>query len=164
MKDYFANLPLDKIVVNQEDNPRKELENSKSNLELLEMNIAENGLLNPIVVEKINEDQYKLIAGYRRFKAYESLNGKSKTENQGTLKYNEIYAHVYEKVSDQVFVALSENLARKDMTEDEKARAIYLYKNDTEESVREIAYKLGISKSYVDKLYQRGKKLTNPSE
>ena len=164
VKDYFANLPLDKIVVNQEDNPRKELENSKSNLELLEMNIAENGLLNPIVVEKISEDQYKLIAGYRRFKAYESLNKKSKPENQETSNYNEIYAHVYENVSDQVFVALSENLARKDMTEDEKARAIYLYKNDTEESVREIAYKLGISKSYVDKLYQRGKKLTNPSE
>ena len=164
MNEYLINVSLDKIIVNQEDNPRKELENSRSNLELLEINIAANGLLNPIVVEKISEDQYKLIAGYRRFKAYENLNKKSKFESNVTEKYNEIYAHVYENVSDQVFVALSENLARKDMTEDEKARAIYLYKNDTEESVREIAYKLGISKSYVDKLYQRGKKLTNSSE
>lgn len=160
--ENYAEISTDKIEVNQNDNPRTEMENSKCKIEHLAENIEKNFLLNPVTVEKTGEDTYKIIAGYRRLQAFKDLHIKNKNKEGYDNRYATIPAIVRESVEDKVFVALSENLARKDMTEDEKAKGIYKYKEETNDTVRKIAYKLGISKSYVDKLYQRGKELVNP--
>mgnify|MGYP000860152273 CR=1 FL=1 len=103
------------------------------------------------------------IAGYRRLQAFKSLHEKGKLETDYDNRYANVPVLVKQAVKDKLFMALSENLARKDMTGDEKAKGVYTFKNHTDETVRELAEKLGISKSYVEKLYQRGKQLANPT-
>jgi ParB-like chromosome segregation protein Spo0J len=79
-------------------------------------------------------------------------------------RYATIPALVKHAMKDKLFVALSENLARKDLTEDEKAISVYAFRNHTNDTIRKLADKLGISKTYADYLYQRGKQLADPTD
>lgn len=162
MTENYLEIPIRNIEIDVDNNPRKEMEDNKSQIENLADNIEENFLLNPVTVEKIGDNQYKIIAGYRRLQAFINLHMRYQNVDGYDGKYAIIPAILRENVKDTVFMALSENLARKDMTEEEKAKAIYLLKKETEDTVRDIAYKLGISKSYVGKLYKQGKQLANP--
>lgn len=163
MSGTYIEIPINKIEVDLNANPRKEMEDSKSKIEYLAENIEKISLMNPIIVTKIAEDKYKLIAGYRRLEAFVKLHTKYQEIEECDNKYSKIPAHVIENISETFFLSLSENLARKDMTENEKAIAIYIYKENGKGTMRDIGNELGVSKSYVNKLYQLGKELVNPA-
>jgi Predicted transcriptional regulators len=162
MAEKIIHIPLKSIVVDNNNNPRKEMENAKQKIEYLAENIEEATLLQPITVEDMGDGRYKLVTGHRRCQAYELLHKKHQDEEGYDNKYSSILAMVRENVKDKLFVALSENMARKNMTKEELARAIYAFKEATKDTVREIAYKLGYGKTYIDDLYQFGKALENP--
>lgn len=164
MSDKYMSIPLENIEVNEADNPRKNTEDNRYTIKSLMENIEENHLINPLTVEQRDDGKYTLIAGYRRLQAFKNLHEKGKLETDYDNRYANVPAMVKQAVKDKLFVALSENLARKDMTEDEKAKGVYAFKNHTDDSVRGLADKLGISKTYADKLYQRGKHLANPTD
>lgn len=163
MSDTYMHIPLEDIEVNEADNPRKKAEDSRYKLKSLMENIEENHLINPITVEQKDDGTYTLVAGYRRLQAFKGLHEKGQSETGYDNRYATIPAITKEVIKDKLYVALSENLARKDLTEDEKAKGVYAFKNHTDDTIRRLADKLGISKTYADKLYQRGKQLANPT-
>ena len=75
-------------------------------IESLKQNIQSHGLLNPITVMRRGEDQFFLIAGYRRLQAMKALGAKS------------IAATVLSPIDaeERLFVEISENEARKSFT------------------------------------------------
>jgi len=143
------------IDMGKHDDDKKE----KAAIEILAENIREHGLLSPIIICKFtglenNEFQYKIIVGNRRFKAYEML---AQTEK----KYLKIPSIVRDITSEEEkkYIQLSENISRKELTEDEKTVAICdLYQELNGEAIEnkigyeEIAQKIGVSTSYVQNL------------
>ena len=49
------------------------LRKDPGDIEELAQSIKEYGLLSPIIIRKIGDDSYKLLAGWRRIKTYELL-------------------------------------------------------------------------------------------
>lgn len=136
MSDKYMSIPLENIEVNEADNPRKNTEDNRYTIKSLMENIEENHLINPLTVEQRDDGKYTLIAGYRRLQAFKNLHEKGKLETDYDNRYANVPAMVKQAVKDKLFVALSENLARKDMTEDEKAKGVYAFKNHTDDSVQ----------------------------
>nr|WP_315046671.1 ParB/RepB/Spo0J family partition protein [uncultured Leptotrichia sp.] len=66
----LLNLKIDKIVRNK-NQPRKNFDIEK--LEELKNSIKNNGLIQPIVVRKLNSNKYEIIAGERRYRACKEL-------------------------------------------------------------------------------------------
>ena len=92
------------------DQPRKYFD--KAALEELAASIAENGLLQPILVREYGDSRYQIIAGERRFRA-SKLAGLS-----------EIPAIILEKDDRKVAeIALIENIQREDLNPVEEAMA-----------------------------------------
>ncbi len=109
----FAKISLDKIDANP-DQPRKEFEPEA--LEELIASIKENGVIQPILVEKRPSNRYLIIAGERRFRASVAAGLK------------EIPAVIKDNISQQkvMELALIENIQRENLTPLEEAIA---YKN-----------------------------------
>lgn len=110
------------------DQPRKHFDEEK--IEELSASIKENGLIQPIVVSKVN-DTYKIIAGERRWRA----------ARLAGLKTVPVY--IKEDIDDQKLLelALIENLQRQDLNPLEEANAYQMLINDynvTQEKVAEI--------------------------
>lgn len=103
----------------------------------LAQSIEEIGLLQPIVVAK-NGDEYVLISGERRLRAYKKLN---KQTIPSILKYNVSNTDLEE-------MALVENLAREDINIYDETEAITKL-NKRGLSYSQIATKIGKSKTYV---------------
>lgn len=115
-------------------NPRKTFDEAK--LEELAQNIEEQGLLQPITVRKISDEEthideetgevvsieprYEIVCGERRFRAWNLLANKSS-------KYNEIPCIIREMTDEQAFDAMiTENLQRQDVDPVEEAIAFSL--------------------------------------
>ncbi len=95
-------VPMEKIVIDEEHRIRKD----PGNLAALTSSISRLGLLNPIVLD----EEYRLVAGHRRFMACRSLGWK------------EIDAHLLPFNHDLLLMLdaeVDENLARKDFTPEE---------------------------------------------
>jgi len=104
----YRNLPVDQIDRNP-DQPRKHFDEAK--LQELADSIAANGLLEPVIVRKVN-DRFLLVAGERRWRA-------SKIAGAASIpalvkKLDEVEAFV---------LSVAENVNRDDMTVMEEARA-----------------------------------------
>lgn len=106
--DEIINLPLADIIPNRQQ-PRT-IFNSEKISELAE-SIKEHGIIQPIVVRKIDEG-YELIAGERRFRATQSLN--FKTIPAIIRDYDDVTT---------AGVAIIENIQREDLTSIEEALA-----------------------------------------
>lgn len=133
----IKNIPIEKLVPNAEQ-PRKEMENKFSTIESLALNIAEHGLLNPITVKELPSGNYLIVAGERRYRACVYLG------------FEKVGCTVID--TDKVdIVAVAENLARKDLTEVEKAEAIAKIRTQYETNVA-LAKDLGVSEGYIRKL------------
>lgn len=157
MKYVVQEISIAKIQVIPQTN--RKIDSKK--LQELQENIKIYGLMHPICVEKIEDNdtfQYLLIAGERRLIAYRNLGMKNipahiyETGNNMniTQEQNEDKTGAIE--NDRQYLRLTENLLRQDMSEMEKARAVYeLYINGGG-SYRKLADKLGLSKSYIEKL------------
>lgn len=92
--------------------PRKIFEIKK--LEELKSSIKEHGLLQPIVLEKINNGKYRVVSGERRYRALKEL---------GT-EY--IQARIVSGLSEpkRLQIQIAENLMREDITPMERAKAV----------------------------------------
>jgi ParB family chromosome partitioning protein len=132
--EEVVNIELDKIKANPFQ-PRKHFD--RSALQELSDSIRMNGVLQPIIVKKINNG-YLLVAGERRVRASEMAG--FKTIPAIIRDYNDQYL---------AELALLENIQREDLTIVEEAKA---YKNviDTLDLTHlELANKIGKSRSYV---------------
>ena len=105
-----VDIPARKIRPNKTQ-PRREFDESE--LRSLSQSIANNGLLQPLTVRKIRNDEYELIAGERRLRA--SVMAGFKTIPCIVMKCSD---------KDSSIFALIENLQRKDLGMFEEARGI----------------------------------------
>ncbi len=116
-----------------------------SDIEELAQSIRENGLMQPIVVKraliKDGIQQYELVAGHRRKKAFEYLCSKGED-------FTLIDAIV--KTGDKLSLQLIENIQRKDLTAEERETGIAKLA-DTGITQKEIAHKLAKSEQWVSK-------------
>jgi ParB family chromosome partitioning protein len=115
-------------------------------IEELAHSIKTNGLLQPIAVKSIgkNDDgieQYELIAGHRRTKAFRQL------FDAGDGGFSMIEAVVV--TGDKLTLQLVENLQRSDLTAQERELGIYQMTKNGTVAQREIAALLGKTESYV---------------
>ena len=148
---------------------------AKLAIDILAENIKQHGLLSPIIVYRFSvpgntQIEYGIIAGNRRFKAYQML---AQTENK-YLKIPAIIRKIQHE-EEKKYIQLSENISRKDLTEEEKAVEVYkLYQKLQKEAEGNktgygtLAQKIGISRSYVKKLCdlqkEKNEKKYNPLE
>ena len=118
------------------DQPRKYFD--KEALEKLASSIAENGLLQPILVREYGDSRYQIIAGERRFRA-SKLAGLS-----------EIPAIVLDKDDRKVAeIALIENIQREDLNPVEEAMAFRALIKEYDLTQEELSEKVGKSRSAI---------------
>lgn len=137
-------------------NPRKTFDDAK--LEELAQNIEEQGLLQPITVRKISDEEthideetgevvsieprYEIVCGERRFRAWNLLANKSS-------KYNEIPCIIREMTDEQAFDAMiTENLQRQDVDPVEEAIAFSLLLENGN-AIEDISIRFGKSIRFV---------------
>lgn len=137
-------------------NPRKTFDEAK--LEELAQNIEEQGLLQPVTVRKIDDEEthfdeetgevvsvglrYEIICGERRFRAWNLLANKS-------ARYNEIPCIIREMTDEQAFDAMiTENLQRQDVDPVEEAIAFSLLLENGN-AIEDIAIRFGKSIRFV---------------
>jgi len=108
-KEGILDIEINQIIPNKYQ-PRKEFNPEKLN-DLI-ASIKEKGVIQPISVRKIGENQYELIAGERRFRA---------TKEAGFLKIPAIVKAVDDE--DMLELALIENIQRADLNPIEEAQA-----------------------------------------
>jgi ParB family chromosome partitioning protein len=103
--------------------------------------INEKGLLHPIIVRMIEDGEYEIVAGSRRYNACKMLG------------WRKILAHVVELEDKDAFeVSLIENIHSKNLNPIEEAHAFQDYvTNYGWGGISELASRLGKSVSYVDK-------------
>ena len=129
-RDFIETVSLDKINIQQ--NPRKQFD--KTALKELADSIQKNGLLQPIVIDQ----NFNLIAGERRLRAYKILN------------LSEIRAVIYkDKTQEAEVLAILENVQREDLTALELAEACLNLSEKYKFTQAQIGLKIGKSRSYV---------------
>ncbi|WEV61398.1 ParB/RepB/Spo0J family partition protein [Streptococcaceae bacterium ESL0729] len=136
--EQIKNISLKEISPNPYQ-PRIHFDSTKL-LELAQ-SIKENGLLQPIIVRKSHVFGYQILAGERRFRAFEML-------GLPTIPA------VIRQLEDQEMMILSilENLQRDDMTALEEAKSYKNLSDKAKMTHQEIASKLGKSRPYVSNM------------
>ena len=136
-------VPLDQIESNPLQ-PRFNIDSEELN-ELAE-SIKENGLLQPVLVDKKSNGKYTLIAGHRRVAAYKKL-GKSTIP---VVEYSQDNKDSSEKL---LTLALLENIQRVNLSPIEVAISFkQALDSKIFDSAESFSKKIGKSKSYVSKM------------
>ncbi|MCF8462371.1 MAG: ParB/RepB/Spo0J family partition protein [Rickettsiaceae bacterium] len=139
----ILSLPIN-LIIQDSSQPRKYFDNSS--IEELALSIKQHGVLQPIIVKKITDDNYLLIAGERRWRA-------------ANLAGLEEIPVIIKDISDaeSFTIALIENLQRENLNPLEESEGyerlieIYKYKQD------ELAQILGKSRSHVNNILRLSK-------
>jgi ParB family transcriptional regulator, chromosome partitioning protein len=132
--DLVLEIELNKVYPNP-NQPRKLFDQDK--IEALAISIKQNGLLQPIVV-KAYGDGYMIIAGERRYRAYQQLNEKT------------IPAIIRQFEERKVLeVALIENIQRENLNPIEEAKAYQYMVEKSQYKHHEIALKVGKSRTHI---------------
>ncbi len=131
---YFL-CPLDEIVPNR-DQPRKLFD--KSALDELAASIREQGLIQPLIVRKLEGGQYELIAGERRFRA-SRLAGLEKVP----------VVVLESSVDKNLELALIENIQRQDLNPIEEALAYKQLMEKYPYTQEDVAQRVGKDRSSV---------------
>ena len=135
-KENSVNTLKISLVDPKSDQPRKYFD--KDSLEELASSIAENGLLQPILVREYGEGRYQIIAGERRFRACK-LAG-----------LTEIPAIILDRDNKSVAqIALIENIQREDLNPIEEAMAYKSLKDEYGMTQEELSDKIGKSRSAI---------------
>jgi ParB family chromosome partitioning protein len=131
-------LPLSQIVPD-ETQPRKNFEISA--LEELAESIRKSGILQPIIVKKIEENKYQIIAGERRWRA-------------SRIAGKEIIPAIIQNNSDQENVAISliENIQREELNPIELAQGLHRLHTEHALSHENIASMIGKNRVTVTNL------------
>jgi ParB family transcriptional regulator, chromosome partitioning protein len=131
----FRLIPVTQIIPNQ-DQPRKEF--SPEAIQELANSIKEKGILQPVVVKRIKDDQFMLICGERRFRASQLCG------------LTEVPAIIKDVASDELLEwALIENIQRQDLNALEEAEAYSRLAEERMLSQDEIAKRVGKERSTV---------------
>lgn len=144
----FANLLLGQIVPD-EDQPRKDAE--QTDLDSLAASILKSGVLEPILVMPIDDKQYRIIAGERRFLAATRALGMKDTEDHVSgYDFTRIPARIFAPMSkmDILRIQMTENLSREDMSQLDTGRALLKFV-EAGLSKERIARELGRSPTWV---------------
>jgi len=131
----IVELDVAKIVWNP-DQPRKSIDPER--LQELANSIVANGLIHPITVKRTGEDQYMVIAGERRFRAF------------GLLKRTSIPAIISEGDTDEL--ALIENIQREDLSPIDEFQAVARLMDKHGYSQGDAASALGKSRVTINEL------------
>lgn len=133
--ENIVKLNIESIKPNS-DQPRRNF--SKEKLEELAQSIKLHGLIQPIIVRKLEEDQYELIAGERRLRACKMLN------------HADIPAIIKDYEQRQLAeIALIENLQREDLNPIDEAWAYHKLLSEHNLSQEKIAERIGKSRPYI---------------
>lgn len=133
--NQVKNIPIGKIKPNPYQ-PRRIF--ARKALEELSRSIRNFGILQPISVRKISEDNYELIAGERRLRA---------TELAQLKNIPAVVIDVADK--DSAMLALLENLQREDLNFIEESEGYYNLIKDHDFTQLELAEQLGKSQSTI---------------
>src|SRR5690606_16162011 len=135
MEPEIKYIPIDSIKPNPYQ-PRKKFD--KKSLEELSQSIKAFGLIQPISVRKLQDENYELIAGERRLRASE------------LAELEKIPAIVLEyRDRESAMMALIENLQREDLNFIEEAEGYYNLIEDHGLTQQELAEKIGKSQSTI---------------
>lgn len=133
-EEGILKLPLDRIEA-REDQPRKKFD--EDSLNELKESIIEYGIIQPVVVRKV-DDKYQIIAGERRFRAAK------------LAELEEIPVRVMEMDEKSIKeVALIENIQREDLDPIEEALGYAQLMEDYSYTQKEVSERLGKSRSYI---------------
>ena len=134
-KNRILDIELDKIQLNPHQ-PRKRFDHTE--LEDLINSIRVHGIIQPLIVTRLDEDKYQLIAGERRLKAAQFLNLPT------------VPAIVREaKELEKLEIALIENLQRKNLNALEEALSYKRLIDEFNLTQEEVAQKIGKKRSTV---------------
>ena len=131
----FRQIPISQLELDPEQ-PRRVY--NEEALNSLADSINSYGILNPILVNQLESGNFKIVAGERRYRA---------AKIAGIDIVPVIIEQKPAAKADKLAVQLVENIQRQDLTSMEKALAIGQLRQAYNLSIREIAKKLGISKS-----------------
>ncbi len=146
----FVNLLLNQVMPDA-DQPRKNAE--QTDLENLAASILKSGVLEPILVMPVDDKNYRIIAGERRFlAAVLALGLKDAPEADACAGYDftRIPARVFAPMSkmDILRIQMTENLSREDMSQLDTGRALMKFV-EAGLSKERIARELGRSPTWV---------------
>lgn len=117
--------------------PRKSF--PKRQLDQLVSSIRAVGLIQPIVVRQVGDDHYQIVAGERRYRAFQELASEDEA-------YGAIPAVVYAYDDNEVQVAaLVENVMRDDLNPIERAEALRALKKQLGTHWKGVAERVGLS-------------------
>ena len=137
IEGVIRKIPLTQILPTL-GQPRK---NTKLNIEKLSTSLQAEGLLQPIVVTKLNSNEYKIIAGERRYRAAKMAG------------WADIECKILNKQEDDTFrLAVVENIQREDLDPIEEANAFLKLKTGYDYTDQELAEILGKSRNYVSEI------------
>lgn len=119
--------------------PRREFNNES--LQELADSIASQGLIQPIVVRKISQDKYEIIAGERRWRAAQ-------------LAGLDTVPAMLREISDQATIAMAliENIQREDLNAIEESQALIRLQDEFNLTQQQVADAVGKSRSSVTNL------------
>lgn len=133
--DEIIQLPVNKIIPNRYQ-PREIFNDEK--IQELAQTIRTHGMIQPIVVRKLEEEQYELIAGERRWRAIQNL------------EWETIPAIIRDMTdTETASVALIENLQREELTVIEEANAYQQLIEMHKLTQEALAQRLGKSQSTI---------------
>ncbi len=134
--DVLVKIPVDKINPNPYQ-PRTDFDPQAINE--LKMSILENGLIQPITVRRSGTDEYELISGERRLRAFKEIG------------YKEITAYIIQVDTKEAMLALSliENIQREKLNPIEIANAYERLMIECKLSQEEIAKRVGKDRSTI---------------
>ena len=143
-KDLFSNRIKDNDIIDLDINfiklnknqPRKDFD--EKTIEELAKSIKENGLLQPIIVRKLNDNQYELVSGERRLRAYKKL---------GKTTIKAIVRDFDDKKS--FILSVIENIQREDLNVVEEALAYKSLMDICGMTQNDLAEKVGKSRSHI---------------
>lgn len=134
-QDEVIKIPIDNIVPNP-NQPRYYFD--ENNLKDLADSIKEHGVIQPIIVTKISENKFELIAGERRLQA-SKLSGLKEMPAIVRIATNQ----------QKLELALVENIQRHDLNAIEEAKAYRKLQNEFNLSQEDIAKKAGKNRSTI---------------
>jgi len=142
-------LPIDQLVgVSERMRKLKPAE-----FEDLKANLATNNLVHPIIVRKLENGLYEIVAGHNRVEAYKEL-GKSHIE-----------ADIKDIPDDAVFeAAFYSNFFTSDLSDFEKYEGFKIIQSKTNESQKSIAERVGVTPAQVSYLFSFDKLPKNAIE
>lgn len=123
-------------IIPNEHQPRRLF--SEESLKELAASIEENGVIQPIIVRKLDQGGYQIVAGERRWRACQLLNMKT------------IPAIIKDYSNQQLLeIALIENIQREDLNPLEEAEAYLALIKEYGMTQEEVSAKVGKSRSFI---------------